>query len=772
MPKQIYSKFLTTLEKLFYYSSPFLILFILLWILYNAFTYNALYSIDLNASIFNRNSEPFRLSRYQDGMFDNFETDGDNSFARIAKNPIQLILNPEAFLINKTITLTSIGRGASNLYATVVCPVCDAAEDRSNEFLLYNADLRDYFMTASYGEINVFSKENQQWMPSSTLLDGLKKNIEKSRSVSIVDDVVRKSDFVNKDIHFESGLASYLKTNINGDHEFYVYLDKNVQLAVIRDYANENVQVNLKDLDDKVLWQDQILMDANNASKSSYFDFDLKRTGLYKLSFTSPLGDFFIKNLNINTNKIIVIGGASILPDTNLYLEVTDPKNISFLTPSTDQTITISNQEGDEVVSLNLNPHYWNDILLDNGQYYVSFSKKEFVKIKGANIAIEKDNYFDPFVFDLTNSRDPSFVISKYYANKLDGNWLESKIKVGRSVIKNLSDKKNIEISLTTDFLKDEAFKLKLATSYSMNKLGTYAKDEIWGREALKNDSGDFSEYDALSDFLRKNTPEGSYIFPDKYLGVEPIYPDGFTIYDHIIKPQLRGNHELLLYLGNNLDLKISGYILKLDNVDVKPPTIEISLSLVDHEYPICKSSIDFSDFDFAKDPAFSVSLECGDIVPGVYLLSISDGAPVSYYVLSSMKINTNKILVKDHLLALIPSDYYFNTDHVSTVGLHYWNDGLNQNVLIESANETFPVVLRKEDKNEIINQDVSPGFWRLNTEKGILHIYGQNFAISSDSWFPVDDFKADYIIIGGKPDPSDLNNFSSYIKKFLIYID
>lgn len=134
-----------------------------------------------------------------------------------------------------------------------------------------------------------------------------------------------------------------ISTDLRGNHSFYLYLSDSLKSDITIKELNwyegaDDVTITLSRKNADILCQRTIADDGNTSADkkeqavSVSFECNNLTPGTYLLSFkeSSSKKDYVIKELSVNTNKIVVKGGVLNLNSIPLYINVAHEKDIKF----------------------------------------------------------------------------------------------------------------------------------------------------------------------------------------------------------------------------------------------------------------------------------------------------------------------------------------------------------------------------------------------------------------------------------------------------------
>ncbi|MCK5630479.1 MAG: hypothetical protein KAI26_07710 [Nanoarchaeota archaeon] len=256
----------------------------------------------------------------------------------------------------------------------------------------------------------------------------IEKNIPPFNSLGFFARIINKSKYINKDVGFKEKIITDINVSLRGTHKFYVYLKDKLYLSLTKEdlnsyYGEDSVSIELRDLQGKLVYssifKDDGIIDDSRMKKpqTEIFETAGLKEGTYVLSINFIRGgndgeDFIIRNIKINTNKIMTIDRVLNTESLSLYTESLMPEQVSFyywhkgkeqnITVSGEQNLTIQLTQEDISRQIHCNLGGKNHLYLPKG----------YVEIKSnLNWAFNEENYFYPYSYKL-NQKVPSFAVA------------------------------------------------------------------------------------------------------------------------------------------------------------------------------------------------------------------------------------------------------------------------------------------------------------------------------------------------------------------------
>ncbi|MCK5509945.1 hypothetical protein KAI65_00170 [Candidatus Parcubacteria bacterium] len=754
---------LNIFSKLIVLSLPLILIAYLCINFYQAVDYEAGYTIDFNKENFRNTKLPLYID--EDPASHKFMSTGiinNVHYAEMSGSPISFVWQPEEFPLNKTITVSALIKDEGDWEISLFCPNCPKNEQYDWQPFYYGK-LNDYVLAAKSDDLYIYSLNNFDWEQATTTKEWLEKNVPQGTSVEILDDAYTKSKLVNQNIDFIEGSWTEINKTLRGKHEFYVYLKDKLDLEMVKKDFNsydgaDDVNIVLYDLNDNVIMKATIEDDGIDVKNDiSEFDppikkrieYDIKKQGVYKLAF-EPIdkagADWTIKYIKINTNKIIFTGNANLILDPGvLYTELVENKELKIYVWHGNAVQTIKFINEDTAVEMEITKSElgkWQFIELNPGAYEISFAGDQY--IGNANFAINKKTYFEPFIYDLSKKKEQSIVLANYSFTK-NKNWTDVAKNFTKNDIKKLEDLKKVKFLIRNKELNKKFKKEKNLYDNGFYPLAKFNEYKLWGQKDLESYS---ANVDNLIDWLKNLLPNGSGIVADESLAIERAdfinneEPEEFVQYDDPINElnfALRGSHEFYVYINNHFKAEIDK-----EDINAYAGKDEVEISLINSAGDIMCDKImadDENESDDRNSPdSVQTYFNCPNIKKGVYILSLKGlsagvGNIGNDFVIKQLKINTNKIIIKNRILNIEPVELYVNNKTDKEIDLYYWHKDKDQIIEI-LGNDAKNIELTKDDKGKNVEYLLINGYKKINMPKGDVVISNNNFAFKEENWF------------------------------------
>lgn len=518
---------LNTLAKIVVLLLPFSILIYLGIKFYDARNYEAGYSIDFNEDNFKNTDLALYINELQNSpKFSYFEEVGNKTIAQVEGSPISFVFQPEEFPLNKNITVSMILQGDGEWEISLVCPDCEK-EEKYDWQAFYDGKMRDYFLTASFDGINIYAKEDRDYLAAGSIEEWIRLNANLDDSIEIKNEVFPKSKLINPNIDFHEGEWTTIDKTIRGPHEFFVYLKGGLEMKVIKKDNNDydgadEVRVSLYDLDNNLIGED-FLDDDGIEEKSKWFapvvrkniNFDIPYNGVYKLTFEEANLDFAkndwtITNFRINSNKIMFSNEklTLFLDPVELYTEIKQPTDINiniwyaaqiqttnFYSNKYDFDFTPTEEQISKKIIIPLSPE----------NYKISFLSNQ--KLGGAYFALNKNNYFQIYSYAINETENPDFVITDYVFEKLLNDWAKVKKEFFSVDINKLDELKSLSFQIRNNKLYAQFKNENLLYTKGYNPLAQFNEYKLFGNKELRNTNPNAAD---LISWLKESLPNGT----------------------------------------------------------------------------------------------------------------------------------------------------------------------------------------------------------------------------------------------------------------------
>ena len=343
-----------------------------------------------------------------------------------------------------------------------------------------------------------------------------------------------------------------------------------------------------------------------------------------------------------------------------------------------------------------------------------------------------------------------------------------------------ISDNTNITVELK--FRGDSDLDIGVYKDYKwkplyIKNLENYTAVKQFGGGVIyaKDDSGNYTDYDTINEWISGNIPGDSSIGLYDYEIDPEILMNRFVTYENEyteINQSFRGTHSFLVYLNDSLNLTLGKQDLNSYN-----GSDEYSVELYD-----INSNLLFNDTipddgiinrSSRKMPPRFKSFYKGGIREGIYelrLVNIKGENEAADSTLTSLQINTDKIITQGTILPLNPAKLFFNLNQNTTLKFNAWHDNAEQNISISGGMDK-EIVINKSLLGKWVPVELPEGSYNMDI-KGDLFISGANFAFTNDSIFHQDRYvlnkeNSEWIITSNYQVETDDNDWITAKKVF-----
>jgi hypothetical protein len=254
-----------------------------------------------------------------------------------------------------------------------------------------------------------------------------------------------------------------------------------------------------------------------------------------------------------------------------------------------------------------------------------------------------------------------------------------------------------------------------------------------------KDDSGNYTDYDTINEWISGNIPGDSSIGlydyemdPSILINRNLTYKNAYTD----INQTFRGTHSFLVYLNDTFNLSLSKQDLNSYN-----GSDEYSVELYDINGNLLFNKTIPDDGiinrSSTKVPPQLKSFFKGGIREGIYELRLvdiigeNDGADSTF---TSLKINTDKIITQGTIFPLNPAKLFFNLNQNTTLKFYAWQSNAVQNISIHGEKDK-EIVINKSLLGKWVSVELLEGSYNMDII-GNLYISGANFVFTNDSIF------------------------------------
>lgn len=741
---------------------------------YTANQYVGDYSIPFTFDNFQNKDLALYINEKRDSYkFGNQLNIGENKIPEIQSSPISFVWKPKEFPLGKSVTVSAEFQDKGDWDISVVCPNCDAT-DRYTWKPFYRGKLNEYNVIKTYEGVNIYirkdmnpydllpdfdtqdenetdAKDSPAFEDASSVDEWVEKNVRPGTTVEILDKSYPLSKFATTDIDFIEGSVTTIDKTLRGSHSFFVYLKDSFDLEVIKRDLNwadgaDVMSVILKDVDDNVIYQnavddDERIENGKDQDIIAHFTWDtLPYEGVYRLDFTGN-NDWTIKKFTINTNKIVFTGNTLLLDQADLYTEVRDTKTIRTHVwhDTAVQTIVFKPEVGETKEVEHTTANLAVDLLttLEPGNYTIETKGDQYVS--GSHVALNKDQYFEPFSLDFSTIETviPTLIFSKINHNSSGDFSSVSYTFDSRDFLK-LDNLNEIIFQLQNselDYSFEKRKRIQDSGYVLAEEFGDYSVFRSQGF-SLKNL---FARPENITEFMTKdatvyldtNSPE----IIDQLIISEA--PEGFIMSNvpaTSYNLALKGTHTFTVYAQNQLIIDI-----KKSDLNWNVGSDEVSLKLYDMKgKEICSDNIADDNDQTESTIKMSVSKRfiCSDLNPGVYNFVINDVNFPKYgdYLIETIAFNTNKVVI-NNVNNYAPITLYTQSKLQNDIDLYFSRKDSTQTIFVNSQEA---LALTDQDINKTKKLSLSTGSSSISVPKGYVRVSGNYFSFDEKSWFSI----------------------------------
>lgn len=730
--------------------------------------------------------------------YDNIDMNKSRTFqgiqvGEITTTPITFEWSPKNFPFTDNITMSGIFSDDGDWDIATICGDCE-----NNKYVwhpFYRGELKDYSLIDQVGDIYFYSNSINETVQKSSSVDiWAQRNISIGSKIKILDDSVKLSLFENKVQDFVQNQDTILNIPLRGPHKFYLYLEDNFHLSVIKEDLDwqedlDEVTVRLRDLSGNTVLEKKIEDNDIDNDFVENFDLDfLPHNGVYTLEFLGN-NDWKISDIKVNTNKIVLDGNIHSLEPVEFFTKINiDDQHLRFYIwhDTAYQKVSIIKDNSTETIDMNKGQLY-REVLygVNAGEYTINIPLGDVV-VGGSFLAINKDNYFEPFIngykIGQTVSKEIKYdyVISNVKMEQAEDGLFRSTIVIPKKEFLRLTDLKSIKLQIKNTGLNSRNDRRKGIIENGYDYVANYKQYEIWKKDTQETPeiSDDYSD---ITDLIQQELPEYTSVYVKDQYPVEQdnfIQKDKIENYDNNINSSeigLRGEHDFFVYLKDRLYVKTT--IEDLNWYEGKD-NITIILQNADGE-TVCGPYLTGDDGNNTADRKSTVSQNeyiCENLSEGVYILSFKErfeeaqSQAYNDFKIVSIDINSNKFVIKDRAVPIDSKVLYVNNPYITDLGVNYWWPDRMQIVSIR-GNTSLDINLDEAVFGDVVEQQLSIGENDIFTPKGMVNFTGSNFAVDKVDWFNVYTHKItsevsyseDYLII------YDKLSSPSYLVKFEI---
>ena len=672
----------------------------------------------------------------------------------LLSSPFQIGFKPQTFLFDKNLNISASIKDEGDWDISMFCSNC-SKDSRYIVKPFYRGILKSYKIVKSFGETQVYTKLDNftQKDTSDDLQTWMVNNIDSNSAVTIMDTSLDTSTIATKLDNIKNG-STTLPYTIRGTQQYYTYLTQDLKLQFnefnVKGNTNSDspVTVEVRTANNIVIFNKDITNELTNedtadSSKVVNVNYtDLPYSGVFKITLRAG-SDWLFSNLTINSTKFVIAGTNFIVNPGSLYTQVDRTSSLRLLVTTEDylQTINISNSNGEnkKVEYSRANIGLDTFTLLTPAEYTISFTGGQIMD--GFYFAKDKESYFNPFNYQSVFIQDdlPEFIVTDVKMQKEGDNFVASTFFTKDDYLR-LDDLTNVKFYLRNPKL-DAKYKSDL-----LNNDNGYTKSVSIGNFTIYSKSNsDLKPVDNqnVAQYVNANIPENSSIFMKGQVPVNQnsfvntATPTGFKAEIKNFTFDLRGSHDFYVYLSDKLTAEISKMDLNwFDGED----SATVSLTGINSSFKCSSSILDDGNLNNKRKTNFStLKFDCPNVPKGTYRLSIKENSqtPKNDFLITNIKINTNKFMIKDRVLNNNPQTLYVNSSSTWNLSTYYWWEDKDQTISVigQAFNQ---IELMPEDISKTISTTFNEGLSSIVLPKGYVVVRGNNFALTPDGWFDV----------------------------------
>jgi hypothetical protein len=257
-----------------------------------------------------------------------------------------------------------------------------------------------------------------------------------------------------------------------------------------------------------------------------------------------------------------------------------------------------------------------------------------------------------------------------------------------------------------------------------------------------KDDSGNYTDYDTINEWITGNIPGDSLIGLYDYEIDPEVLMNRFVTYENEyteINQTFRGTVSFLIYLNNSLNLMLIKQDLNSYNGsdEYSVELYDINGNMVFNETIPDDGIINKS--SMRTPPQFKSFYKSG-LREGIYelrLVNIKGENEAADSTIISFQINTNEVITQGAVLPLNPAKLFFDLKENKTLKFYAWQGNAIQNISIHGETDK-EIVINKSLLGKWVSVELPEGSYNMDI-KGNLYISGANFAFTNDSIFHQD---------------------------------
>src|SRR3989338_4411103 len=756
--------------------------------LYKAFSYRTVEQTDFHNNSFKKKAGQNLFINENAGDSTKFlETIiiNDVHTKKIIGSPISFIWKPKHFIFSKQFDQTidvSVTLQSNTPWYLEVSPrstKTTSGTTTPQRYQLYYPGLKNYSLAASFSDVSVYAKEAKSWTPKDTLVEWVKENVPPFSQIRLLEGIrpFGVADFANPMIGFDPNtVKTSFPGSIRGPHSFYVFLNNEVDIAFKKQDLNwfkgeDTAAIVIRDVYGEEILRQALEDDGVDAAKPDMFRLPqqyqilkpLPYTGIYRIDFEdineTLQKDWAITSFVINTNKIVFDGSPIFTSPISLYTQIHQKKTISVRRMKSDapEVISFTGTSTTTVDLSKIGTAGQKDIELEAGSYTIQ--PADYTELRGSFFSFDEGHYFDPFIYYLTDRKDADIVIGNYtfIKNPIDPDWITVKKSFKSSTLMPESGKftESVEFLLSSPLMEKNQILLEELLTKNYFQLEEQDNVVLWGKKKINEnffDSMTSAELDTLEphQLIEFNSLEE---LSKKVEGINPGIEAGSDITTVLSLP-LRGTHIFLVYTTDMIDLTIHKEDL---NREEGADMASVAISNFGSDKVLCETTI-ADDGNISSDKrtgAREGRLLCENIPEGIYTVTVSG----EDFLIKKMKINTNKIMLKNKLFVHdTGTDYTIYTQPVvpNSIDMRHWGPQQKLAVTLPTQEERL-LTLNDGERKKI---ELPSGLSSFRFSPGSNLLIGGHFSFNEQYLFDLPILQGKNFVLTRLTPPETLQSF------------
>jgi hypothetical protein len=667
--------------------------------------------------------------------------------------PLKIVWQPSRFpLWQEEVAVVTELRGSASLAVRLLCAGC-TPDQKELDKPLFIPGIQSYHRTtiSQPTRVQVYTKNPVPPPGDQALRDWLFTAIPAGTPFHVTShQVIAQSDLLAADMPEPRQGVSEITLPLQGQHRLFVVAGQTLAIEVTKRDLNaqagrDSVRVQINRSDGRTLHEETIpddgvvrgLIGQPGERQTVTVVKRVGQPGLYQIDLATNR-DTEILALRINSPRVVFYDAISMTGPATIYaLSRTEkPATARISSAEESQTVIAVGEDGyeQEVALESRTAGAAAALPLDAGITRLETTAP--VRFGGAVFAAAPEQLFDPYQFDFTRRFDEisEVVITRLELEPLEDGWIRTRQYFTKAELSRLNVLRRIRFWLVSPEVRQtyERYQRQLVQEGFVARavVGDYT---IWGAALAADAMGDAAL--PLRDQLRAVFPAGSRVAIDATVpvrqedfvaGPPPDWQSAAEPFTEIA-PALRKSHRLLLYLDSSLALDAEK--TDLNRAKGADPT-ELVLRPIGAK-PVCQTTLPDDGRRGTRGEPGTVSgeLHCSGLTPGVYELNIRQGNDA---VLERLRLNTNKVVVADHLYTNAALDLFTQNPREREVTLRAWHPGTEQTAVVAGQQ----VEITTDQLGEAIRVLLPAQRQTISLAKGDLRLSGSFFAFAPDQWF------------------------------------